>query len=151
MKIDVANEQNDLPIDASQVAAIVTEVLRHESRECDEVSIHFVTEEEICALHQDYFDDPSPTDCISFPMDEDPDDPSEYSLLGDVFVCPKTAIRYAAEHLSDPYEETTLYVIHGLLHLMGYDDILDEDIKKMRAAENRHLCHLKTLDLSLHP
>jgi len=150
MEIDVLNEQNDLSIDINSVVDVVKEVLRHENRQCDEVSVNFVTENEICSLHEEYFDDPSPTDCISFPMDEDDEDPSEYCMLGDVFVCPKTAIGYAEKNQGDPYEETTLYVVHGMLHLMGYDDILEDDIEKMRNAEHRHMSNLKKLDLSLH-
>jgi probable rRNA maturation factor len=85
-------------------------------------------------------------------MDEEDDeeDPSDYCLLGDIFVCPKTAIKYAADHNGDPYEETTLYVVHGMLHLFGYDDIEEDDIVEMRAAEHRHMSNLKKLDLSLH-
>lgn len=150
MHIDISNEQSDLLIDPASVIPIVEEVLRLEDRQYDEVSITFVTEEEISALHQEYFDDPTSTDCISFPMDDDDEDPSGYRLLGDVFVCPKTAIKYVEQNQGDPYVETMLYVVHGLLHLMGYDDIQDDDIAEMRSAEKRHMSNLKKLDLCLH-
>ena len=79
----------------------------------------------------------------------DDDDDSPYSVLGEVFVCPATAIAYASENKLDPYEETTLYIVHGLLHLMGYDDIDDRDAVLMRQAERRHMQKLKDLTLLL--
>lgn len=97
----------------------------------DEVILHFVSQKKICALHAEFFDDPTLTDCISFPIDQE--------LLGEIFVCPKTAIEYAKAHKVDPYEETTLYVIHGLLHLLGYDDIKPKDRKIMHKEQNRLL------------
>lgn len=150
MEVDISNNQSDLAINTDSLIPIVKEVLNLENKPCDEVAVHFVNQDKICSLHEEFFDDPSPTDCISFPMDQDENDPSDYRLLGDVFVCPKTAINYAAKNGGDPYEETTLYIVHGLLHLIGYDDILEEDIIEMRAAEHRHMTNLKKLDLSLH-
>ena len=71
------------------------------------------------------------------------DNSSPYRLLGDVFVCPKAALLYTEEKGGDPYWETTLYLVHGLLHLLGYDDKDDEAVTKMREAERRHMDHLK--------
>ena len=70
-------------------------------------------------------------------------------MLGEVFVCPATAIAYAAEHGNDPHQETSLYIVHGLLHLMGYDDLDDASILLMRQAEERHMNQLQTLGLLL--
>lgn len=97
--------------------------------------IHFVTKAKIGALHRTYFDDPSPTDCISFPMDT----PSKEALLGEVFVCPAVAVEYAKEHGLDPKNEVLLYVIHGLLHLLGYDDCDPKSRKEMRRQEKQCL------------
>lgn len=148
MNVIVTNEQSDLSISKKQVVAVVKTVLHLEGRACDEVSINFVTTEEICALHQDYFDDPSPTDCISFPM-SDGESTQGIQLLGDVFICPETAIEYAKENQVDLYEEVTLYIVHGLLHLMGYDDITELEQLSMREAEERHMKHLKKMNLCL--
>lgn len=139
MDVHTLNTQSALSVHPRQVERIVKEVLSLEGEEADEVSIHFVSEEEICEIHADYFNDPSPTDCITFPIDNEDEG---YRLLGDVFVCPEVAIEYAAAHQGDPYEETTLYLIHGILHLLGYRDSTDEEIKEMRAAETRHMTHL---------
>lgn len=152
MEILVFNRQEDLSIEEESVQAVVQEVLFTEKRATDEVDVYFVTREEISKLHKEFFDDPSPTDCISFPMDEGKELP--HNILGEIFVCPKTAILYIKQeaekdrdlHLgvffTDPYLETTLYLVHGLLHLLGYDDLEEEERKKMRVAEKRHMDHL---------
>ncbi len=146
--VNVLNDQKDLLISSEQVEPILRQILAEEKIQCDEISVYFVSESAICELHRTYFDDPSPTDCISFPIDSE-DDLITGRHLGEIFVCPKTAIHYASQHHLDPYEETTLYIIHGVLHLLGYDDILEEDIVRIRDAEKHHLEQLRVLKLIL--
>lgn len=148
MNVTIQNEQNDLAIDVTSIPPIVEEIIRHEGHQADEVSIHFVDEGTICALHERFFQDPSFTDCISFPL-ESPE--SGYRVLGEVFVCPLAAISYADGSGSDPYEEVLLYLIHGLLHIMGYDDLKVSDSRRMRRAEKKHIEHLKALNLKVKP
>jgi probable rRNA maturation factor len=143
----IFDEQKALSIPGTQVEAIAAQVIDLEGKRYDEVSVNFVDSSSIQKLHKDFFDDDTPTDCISFPMDDD--DESGYKVLGEIFVCPEVAIEYANEHGLDPYEETTLYVVHGLLHLMGYDDIEEVDVQAMRGAEKRHMSALKKLGLTL--
>lgn len=147
MDVCVINQQETLLLRPSVVEALASAVIEFEGIRCDEVSIHFVDVAEISDLHSQFFNDPSPTDCISFPMDEE--DEGGYRVLGDVFVCPEVAFDYAKQNNHDPLREITLYIVHGLLHLMGYDDIQDIDISEMRAAEQRHMDHLKALGLWL--
>lgn len=142
MEVHIENRQTALPVSLDAVAPLVKSVLSLEEKTCEEVGIHFVDTQKISELHFQYFGDPSPTDCISFPLDS--------AMLGDVFVCPQTAVEYARKHGKDPYEELSLYIVHGLLHLIGYDDIEDEDRAAMRAAEKRHMRELKKQKLSLH-
>jgi probable rRNA maturation factor len=136
MKIYVFNRQKDLPIKAAAVKSIVKEVFKNEGFKTDEISIYFVSKEEICRLHEDFFNDPSPTDCISFPLDEQDEEASGYHILGEIFVCPRAALEYDRENV---YAETTLYLLHGLLHLLGYDDLELKHRRKMRAAEKKHM------------
>lgn len=149
MEIHIFNRQRDLSLKKARTQAAVQAIIAHEGQACDEVSIHFVNTNTIAALHEQFFDDPSPTDCISFPMDEEDHMPG-YRVLGEIIVCPQAAIGYCAKHGGDPYRETTLYVIHGLLHLMGYDDLDPAQRKVMRQAEKRHLKHLQELKLLLY-
>lgn len=142
MEIDLFNQQTDFLLDEKKVIALVREVVHFEGKSAHEVSVHFLSLKAMCNLHDDYFDDPSPTDCISFPSDED-DVEMPWRSLGDVFVCPAVAPEAADKHNTPLNEEISLYVIHGLLHLMGYNDIEDEEREKMRDAEQRHLANLR--------
>jgi len=146
MRVASNNNQDTLSIDNQDVEDVVNSVLELECREYDEVSITFVDEPTIAQLHDEYFDDPSVTDCISFPFENSE---SEYRVLGDVIVCPSVAKTYVNKHGGDLKTETTLYLVHGLLHLLGYDDIEEGDREKMRAAEARHMERLTQLGKGL--
>lgn len=145
MNVDVINTQKAIRLSFPKVRSLVQAIIEHEGIQCDEVALHFVNTKAICDLHERFFGDPSPTDCISFPMGEE----EGLYMLGDVFVCPETALEYSKRHKTDPYEEVALYIVHGLLHLMGYDDISKEDRAVMRAKEKRLLAMLKKQNLSL--
>lgn len=150
MDIHVSNKQRNLSIKKKQIAPIIAAVLSLEKVSCNELGVHFVEKEEICRLHQNFFDDPTPTDCISLPIDP-PKGANEdsYCVLGDLFICPEVALEYANRHQCDPYQELTLYLVHGLLHLIGYDDMDEKNREVMRQAEGRHLKNLACLKLLL--
>ncbi len=110
---------------------------------CDELSVHFVSKREIAKLHELYFQDPTPTDTISFPLDSPGDAKLPCRHLGEVFVCPAVALEYAKKKNLNPYLETTLYLVHGILHLLGYDDMRPRDKQKMRQKEKICLRNLQ--------
>jgi probable rRNA maturation factor len=151
MLIHTSHEKCPFSVDAKTVDLLVHAFVSKENLSYDEVSIHFIDNETMCAMHAEFFDDPSPTDCISFPMDDPDSDTLGYKVMGDVFVCPETAANYVKEHGGKVYEELTLYAIHGLLHLIGYDDITESDRTEMRAAEAFHLEHIRAENLWLKP
>lgn len=128
------------------IAPIVEALIFREKRHTDEVHIHFVTKKKICELHNQFFQDPSPTDCITLPID-DHHIKGEPHVLGEAFICPKTALEYAKNSKSNTYEELTLYLIHCLLHLLGYDDIKPKERKIMRTKEKSHMAYLKKNNL----
>lgn len=149
MIVTISDEQNVLRLNPKGVESLVRAVIAYEKTTCDEVTIYFVDTPTICELHERFFNDPTPTDCITFPLDQEEDEDFPYRILGEVFVCPETALKYAEKNQVDPLEETSLYIIHGLLHLMGYDDIEPDDILEMRQAEQRHLENIRKLELLL--
>jgi len=118
-------------------------LFRFLSVSCDEISFYFVTEEQITKLHAEHFDDPTPTDCITFPIDT--------SYLGDIFICPSVAVQYAKKKNLDPFQETLLYIVHGILHLLNFDDIEPKQRSSMRKKEKVCMSHLNKLRISLHP
>ena len=141
MKIHLINQQKDLPVKTRTWQKALKEVASHQGETFEEVTLHFVTKDVICELHADYFDDPSPTDCISFPIDG-PDEP--FRVLGEVFICPQVAIEYTEQNGGRPVEEAMLYAVHGLLHLFGYDDMTPEERQVMRRLEKKHLNNLES-------
>ena len=108
-----------------------------------EMSLSFVDEAEIAELNERWLDESGPTDVLSFPLD-DPRDSSARSpdgmcSLGDVVVCPSVARRYAVEHGREPDAETALLVVHGVLHVLGYDHAEADEEATMQALEERYL------------
>jgi probable rRNA maturation factor len=90
-----------------------------------ELSILLVDEDTMSAYHEKYMGEPGPTDVLSFPMDElripEDDDEPPMGLLGDVVLCPAVTSRQAAEHVRTPDAEAEYLLVHGLLHLLGFD------------------------------
>ncbi len=141
MDIHIYNRQKDLPLDKASVRALVKELVSYLNISHSEICIYFVSCKEICRLHLDFFQDETPTDCISFPLDEE--------HLGEIFVCPRTAIEYAQKKKLDPYQETALYVVHGILHLLGYDDLDAKSRRAMRKKEKSCMDHLYTQSIKI--
>ncbi len=139
MKVSIFNRQKALPVDKRVVKKIVAFFLLQEKISCDEVGIYFVEKEEICPLHEKFFEDPSPTDCISFPIAPPKSRSTEFCFLGEIFICSEVALEYASCHRLDPLEEQALYLIHGLLHLIGYDDQSLTERRCMRKKEKNYM------------
>ncbi|MDR1498640.1 MAG: rRNA maturation RNase YbeY [Puniceicoccales bacterium] len=112
-----------------------------------ELSVAFLDDAEICRVHAQFLNDPSPTDVITFPSPND-DSPDGESLAGEICVCVPYAHREAAKHGNTPATELLLYLVHGWLHLAGYDDIHDADRDAMRKAEQETLSYLEKTGFS---
>lgn len=148
--ITVRSLQKDLPISSDSVKKAIACLLAHLKVRTDFLSVYFVTNKKISLLHSKFFKDPSPTDCITLPIDS-PLSPSSPHCLGEVFICPATALAYAQKHQIDPYEETTRYLVHGILHLIGYEDTTPKLKAQMRRKETQCLKHLKKFNTSISP
>ncbi|MCH9626674.1 MAG: Endoribonuclease YbeY [Chlamydiales bacterium] len=137
MKVLVFNQQDDLAIRVDSVKPVIQHLLTQEKRATDEVAVYFVSTQEISHLHQEFFNDSTTTDCISFPLDQEEE--TGYHVLGEIFICPMTALDFVQKTGGDCYQELTLYLVHGMLHLIGYDDIEENKRLEMRAAEARNM------------
>ncbi|HYG74948.1 MAG TPA: rRNA maturation RNase YbeY [Planctomycetota bacterium] len=85
------------------------------------VDVHLVDDEQISKLNQQHMKHAGPTDVLSFPLGEiDPE--REAFHLGEIIVSLDTARREAAERKLPESEELNRYIVHGFLHLLGYDD-----------------------------
>lgn len=102
-----------------------------------ELSLVFLTDPALAQIHADFMNDPSATDVITFEGDP------LTGQAGEVCVSADTARAYAQEHGHDFATELTLYLVHGWLHLAGYDDLQPAKKRRMRAAEARALALLQ--------
>ncbi|MGL5626199.1 MAG: rRNA maturation RNase YbeY [Candidatus Rhabdochlamydia sp.] len=143
MHIKLFNSQKDLLFSKLKVKKVVFFLLEFLQIKTDEIQIQFVTEKRISQLHSLFFQDPTPTDCITFPIDSALDKPDGYHLLGEIFICPKVAKQYAEKNHINPFEELCRYVVHGILHLIGFEDEKPALRAQMKRKENMCLKHLK--------
>lgn len=91
-----------------------------------EIEVSIVTDEEIGRVHADFLGDPEPTDVITFHH-------------GEILVSADTATRRGSEHGNDIDRELALYVVHGLLHLAGWNDEDPAEQKAMHALQDKIL------------
>ncbi len=103
-----------------------------------ELSIAFLTDAALADLHGRFLADPATTDVITFEGIPDMDS------AGEVCVSVDTAVRYARSRKADFSTELLLYVVHGWLHLAGYDDLRPDRKRRMRAAEARAIALIES-------
>jgi probable rRNA maturation factor len=106
-----------------------------------ELSVLLVDEDTMSAYHEKYMGEPGPTDVLSFPMDElrPPEDEDEppVGLLGDIVLCPAVTDRQAREHGRSASAEAEYLLVHGILHLLGYDHADDAERTEMFGLKDK--------------
>ena len=129
----ISNRQSQ-PLDEDALLALARETLIGEGLVEAELSISFVEDSEIEDLHVRYMHEPGPTDVLSFPLDGM--DGGGVRVLGDVVIAPAVAGR---NNPGDPEGELRLLLVHGILHLLGYDH--DDDVEKdeMWSRQERYI------------
>jgi probable rRNA maturation factor len=130
----VSNRQA-LPVDEPSLRSLARETMLAEGLRAAELSVSFVDEREIEELHVRYLDEPGPTDVLSFPLEEDGADERGDRVLGDVVIAPSVAAR---NNPTDPDGEVRLLLVHGILHLLGYDHEERADKTEMWARMERY-------------
>lgn len=83
-----------------------------------EIEVSIVSDDEIARVHGDFLDDPTPTDVITFHH-------------GEILISADTALRQGAEHGQSFENEVALYLVHGLMHLGGWDDHEEAEAAEM--------------------
>jgi probable rRNA maturation factor len=124
------SDRQSASLDRDRLRALAVDTLRGEGVQRAELSLSFVDETEIAELHERFMDEPGPTDVLSFPLDDVDED--GVRLLGDVVVAPSVA---ATNNPDAPQDELRLLVVHGILHLLGYDH--EEDGARARMWERQ--------------
>ena len=133
MIVEIANLQKHYEIKSSKIKRVVKEVLGKEGKGA-KLSIAFVDDKEIKKLNKRYFDTDEVTDVIAFPLSN-----HKTFLRGEIIVSVETAVNTAGRGSINIEGEIILYVVHGLLHLLGYSDGNKNDAKIMHEKESRIL------------
>lgn len=130
------NGDNEAAIERA-VEAVLTE------EECDgdfEISVSFVTNEEIKKLNKEYRNVDNETDVLSFPMNEEFDG---VTILGDIVISTQKIIEQADDFGHSPEREMIYLTVHSMLHLLGYDHMENDEKSAMRAKEKEIMKKLK--------
>jgi probable rRNA maturation factor len=110
-----------VPLSRARAADVVRRVLEAERVRDALLSFTFVTPAAIARMNREHLDHRGPTDVISFGLSQ-PDGP----VVGDVYICPAVARDHAREHGGTLREELARLLIHGTLHVLGYEHAEDE-------------------------
>jgi len=158
--IDIANQQTLLEIDEVFLHDVVVKTLSAEQTVGAEISIAVVDDTTIHELNKRHLQHDYPTDVLSFLFDcesaseatASPANDTDSTIPrgrgkridGEIVVSAETALSQAGECGFTPHKELVLYLVHGLLHLLGYDDSGDDETQLMRSRERAilQLCEL---------
>lgn len=143
--ISYAHREADLA--GLSIEALAQQVLAAEEvPDRAEVSISFVDDATIAQLNERYRSIAGPTDVLSFECDSVADELSDAAVVsehvyevGDVIIAPDMAERQASEYGQSFKAEIELLLVHGLLHLCGYDHMRDDEARIMEAREEELL------------
>lgn len=162
-QVDVADNQEHLPVDDGAVREAVCRTLKAEQVAGATISIAIVDNATMHELNRQYLNHDYETDVLSFLLECSGGEPVGSDGLttkgprgagkiidGEIIVSSEYAANLAAEFGWHPLDELTLYIVHGLLHLCGYDDLTDVELPVMRQRE-REILQLLGLQQSPFP
>lgn len=147
MKIQIGNNQKLIKIDKRKIRSIVVRLLKNLDCTDKEVSLIFVNDETIRQLNNQYRKKNKPTDVLSFSLQEGEFSNINPDVLGDIVISVETATINARKNDLSLEQEINFLIIHGLLHLLGYDheNTTKEEKKQMRQREKELLNVLESL------
>ncbi len=139
-EITLINESGfSIPLNERDLGHIVKMVTESEKRELESLEVVYVDEEAIIELNKEYLNKDYVTDIITFHYHED-----GRPLDGTLTCCAQRIAGQAEEFLTEPEEEFRRIIIHGLLHLMGYDDQTAPEKAAMTKLEDKYLNLIKS-------
>jgi probable rRNA maturation factor len=137
LSLSIQNRQRRVPIARSRLCRLARRVLRALGRANHDVHLTVVDDQEIRRLNARYLGARRPTDVLAFNLEA----PGPSRLLGEVIISADTAARQAAQLKVPVVLEMDLLLVHGLLHLAGYDDRAPESARLMHERERRILSY----------
>ena len=143
-KVSIASPQEVVPLDRGRLREVARAVLAGESIGDYEISLAFVDNPTSQRLNKQYLNHDEPTDVLSFPLS----DAGAKKLAGELVIGAEVALEQARSLGHDVHAELCLYIIHGILHLCGYDDKTPKDARAMRERERHYLALLGFPDIT---
>ena len=139
MTLRVTNAQREVRVNLSRMRRLALCAVRHlKIRPPGVFSITFIDSKHMQALNRQFKKHNRPTDVLSFRYDGEP-------VVGDVLIAPKQAKAYAKENNIAYTEELSRYVVHGILHWLGFEDRTRAEARAMRLREDVVLRHCGAL------
>jgi probable rRNA maturation factor len=155
IQVEISDQQTHLDVRDERIREVIGRVLREEGIGSAEISVALVDDAAIHKINRDFLGHDYPTDVVSFLLDSESRHPitgdfaGVRSLEGELVVSTETAVREAAAHGWTADDELLLYVVHGLLHLCGYDDLTDDARPAMRRRELQVLAQWQLIPTGL--
>lgn len=141
--LDVQREVSALPKD-DELLKWLNEILTFEDKNDIELTIRFVDEKESAELNEQYRNKKGSTNILSFPFEVPAE--VELNLLGDLVICSDVVKREAVEQKKQELAHWAHMVVHGTLHLLGYDHLTDAEADVMEEKEIKILSQLGYTD-----
>ena len=138
-QIELVDEQTLLKIDFERMKRVVTKIFADAGYKKVTLEIAVVEAEPMHEMNVQFLGHDYPTDVLAFPME---DDKKRGIFEGNIVVCSDVAADLAKDYHWPPEDELLLYVTHGALHLVGYDDHAMEDAPVMHAKEREYLAYV---------
>ena len=129
MEIEIHQLPQSLKLRQNQLIDIVNHVSQDVDLNADSISYIFVDDDYLAQMHSRYLDDPHKTDVITFNLGDN-------SAEGEIYISYERALQQSKQFNVSFEEEIIRLLIHGLLHLAGYDDLEKDDRDKMKEVEN---------------
>lgn len=137
--LEILDTQEELDVDIEKVRTVCERILNDNGIKNGKLNVVLVDSGTIQQYNRDFLQHDYPTDSISFPIE---DRRNEGYLEGEVLVCTEIARERAKEFGWTAEEELLLYVVHGMLHLTGFDDITPAQQTVMQKKEREYLATL---------
>lgn len=139
MELVINNRQRARRLDRKLIKQIAEFTLTESGCNMVVLGIHFVSAAEMAKVHKNFMNIAGSTDVITFDHASKP----PASIHGEIFISIDDAIAQAREFKTTWQSETARYVVHGILHLLGYDDLSPGARTKMKREENRLLKNIE--------
>ncbi|MFP4572996.1 MAG: rRNA maturation RNase YbeY [Desulfobacterales bacterium] len=144
MEVLITNRQNFCPISEERIRKTASALLEALGKTGAELSLLIVDNEQIAEINKTYLDRTGPTNVIAFPMGDSGFDEIQPELLGDIVISVETADKEASNAGYCMEERFTELLIHGILHLLGYDhETNEQDAKQMNEKSDELMAYLK--------